>query len=1286
MDKTLKKLFLTVVAVVLAWCAAANPVEINRARSVGSAFLSAMGHGGEVVLDVVKTPYEGIYVFNADGGGFVLVAADDCVRPILGYSLNGTFKVADMPANLDAWLAHCSSEIERLGKDAADVKGAAGSHGGATDVLAAEWARLAAGAAPEPALTTAVAPLVSTTWNQSPYYNDLCPYDTVYGQLAVAGCVATATAQVMKYWNHPATGYGSHSYVASNSHISYGVLSADFGNTTYQWDSMPNALSAASSQTQVSAVATLIYHVGVAIEMKYNVSSQGGSSSYNHSYYYPSAMSALVDYFKYAPDIVVVVPGSYDVATYSAMLRAELDQSRPILYDGRDESGGHSFVCDGYDANNMFHFNWGWGGYCDGYYAIGALNPAPGGTGGNATYTFNMSNSAMLGIRPNASFGNGGTVTVASTGGDSTCNVTGGGTFAFGDTVNIRATAGEGYRFAGWSDNSQDNPRIFTMTGGNYSFTARFQSIGSDTMSFCGDMGYYVAWGEYQQGFDKYWGIKLPASALTPGRTLKAVDLYVGEYYGGMFDLMVYSGTTAPTDTVYSTSVWIDYNDRNDWFSFYLPTPYTVEVGKNIWIIFHNSDILFPATCTHSCGNPDGFLYGPTFAPDPEWNLYSFMIRGRFVDSGVHADGDTVSYCGDKRYYTSWGAKEWGIMLPAADLAGRNYLKSVKLYADFLGVYELRVYRGGSDHPGTLVHTQPADIVSYGWHEILLDNTIAIGAGDSLWITFSCPELTWPASSCRYTGNPNSNWMTWGDGTWWHLNEYYNSADYSWMIKAVTSATAPALPPPTVAIVGDTYVGIANPVMFIARHSVGTTPTWTVQSGTPATATGDTVFITWNQSGWYQVTAAVGNANGSCGDTLWVNVIDCDEAITQYPYTMSFEEHDNMVCWSTADIDGDGDGWRQRDYNGYESQRSYYSIGSIWTGDSMQAVAMDNWLFTPKFATRNFGDDGSYTLQWYDFADWNNTVHAHYGVYIDTTASTSIANYVLLAEYNVENEWYEPRAIDLTPYAGKTFRLAFRHYNNGGLSTLYIDRVSVFENVRFFREGDTISYCGWRIRENQLGYNTSIMRWGVKFPAERLAGYDTLKSVLLYVVEDADYMLRVSQGGDNAPGSLVRSQTVSFAEQYGWQEFVLDPAIVIDSTLPMWVTFVSNGHYPATYAMSCGDTNSDWFSGNGTTWVHANDYNFAASWMIKAVVAAYDEGGHLGVEDMLADDSRSVYGVAGGIVVKGGRGEDVTVYDMMGRTAVTARLSDTACRMPLATGVYMVKIGDRPTCKVVVLR
>ncbi|GAH70824.1 unnamed protein product, partial [marine sediment metagenome] len=227
---------------------------------------------------------------------------------------------------------------------------------------------------------SSVSPLLTTQWNQAPYVNAKCPYDDSYQELTVTGCPATAMAQIMKYWEYPAKGFGFHSY----QHDKYGTLSANFGSTYYDWDAMPNTISSSND-----AIATLMYHCGVAVEMNYNVSSEGGSGSYvikdalGRYSDNQTVENALPTYFSYDSTIEGLYRIDYSDDDWKAILKAELDASRPIQYAGYGQ-GGHTFVCDGYDENDYFHMNWGWGGYYDGYFLLDALTPGSGGIGSGA--------------------------------------------------------------------------------------------------------------------------------------------------------------------------------------------------------------------------------------------------------------------------------------------------------------------------------------------------------------------------------------------------------------------------------------------------------------------------------------------------------------------------------------------------------------------------------------------------------------------------------------------------------------------------------------------------------------------------------------------------------------------------------------------------------------------------------------------------------------------------------------------------------------------------------------
>ena len=780
----MRKVFLSFIAVLLWTGIFAESVDVSSARRVAESFLAGIEakNIGQLNDITSTTPFREFYVFSIGDEGFILVSADDCVLPILGYSLTNKFSVKNMPKNVKAVLEGYDEQI-RFYKEQANTATLRTSDGGVSenDIVAEQWKMLLSGTAPEPDYTTSVAPLLTTTWNQSPYYNNMCPYDENYYENTVTGCVATATAQIMKYWNHPTTGYGSHSY----NHSAYGTLSANFGTTTYDWNNMPTALSTNSTTAELNAVATLMYHVGVAIEMDYGVSATGGSGANNYSVLgevNASSQHALVEYFKYSPDMQVLSKAEYSDADWDAVLMAELDQNRPILYSGRDLSGGHSYVCDGYNQEGMFHINWGWGGYCDGYYEMGALNPAPGGTGGNATYTFNLKNVVVLGIRPNTDW-NTSTVVTATANSASYGNVTGAGTYTFGDIVEIKAMPVDGYRFKQWNDGSKYNPRKFVATGGNYSYTAIFEPLQGDTLGYSANTclsAYNV----------DDWGIKLPGILFPNGDTLMAVQFYV--YEEGTYDLTVYTGGSSIEQAVY-TSTYVA-TESGSWQTIPLTTPAIVAPNQSVWLTLHCTDVAYPGAVSYYTGGYNSFLVGESFTAYDNTN--SFMIRGIFgeyteedndTDSEdcIVINNDTVSYCGDNLYETSVGvgvadtAFQWGILLPGNSIENRNTVESVLLYVPVTGNYIMKIYQGD---PATLIHRQQYTATATGWANIMLPAELPLDNSQNLLITFSSPDVDYPAAACNSVGCSNSDWFSVGDG-WGHIGD--QNLNYSWLIKCV---------------------------------------------------------------------------------------------------------------------------------------------------------------------------------------------------------------------------------------------------------------------------------------------------------------------------------------------------------------------------------------------------------------------------------------------------------------------------------------------------------------------
>ena len=258
----------------------AERVSPETARKVAQTFLNNNGAKSAQLTDLSKAAgFANLYIFNGEEG-FVVMAADDCVQPILGYSLTGKFVAEGMPENVRGWLQGYDDEIQY----AIESKMEAAAEN------AKMWKDLAEGNA-KAGRATVVAPLIQTQWNQNGYnnvylFNNLCPTVSSggHGGHAFVGCVATAMAQIMKYWNHPAQGTGSHSYTWNGQ-----TLGADFGSTTYDWQHMTNTYSSTSTSEEKQAVDVLMYHCGVSVEMNYGGS--GSSASTN------DVMNALQTYF-----------------------------------------------------------------------------------------------------------------------------------------------------------------------------------------------------------------------------------------------------------------------------------------------------------------------------------------------------------------------------------------------------------------------------------------------------------------------------------------------------------------------------------------------------------------------------------------------------------------------------------------------------------------------------------------------------------------------------------------------------------------------------------------------------------------------------------------------------------------------------------------------------------------------------------------------------------------------------------------------------------------------------
>ena len=384
----MKKLFLWALLAIFTLPMFAKHVDVENARTVARSFWEQnLGKQTRATFSDVtsQTEFTNFYIFNT-GDGFVIVSADDIAYPVLGYSDSGNFDPENIPVNMHEWL---------LGYEH-DISLAISNGVSASSDIATDWRKLSSGQMASQKRSRSVNALVQTRWDQGSPYNTLCPYDSDEGARTVTGCVATAMAQIMKYWNYPTQGNGSQTYTSG-----YGELTANFGQTTYDWNNMVNSYTNSATQAQKDAVATLMYHCGVAVQMSYGVSRTGGSGAVTVGPSNGTAEYAMENFFLYKNTLNGCYRSNYSETEWKNMLIADLDAGRPVIYTGRGDGGGHCFICDGYNNNNQFHFNWGWGGYCDGFYAINSMEPGTGGIGsGNGTY--NESQSAIFGIEPNA--------------------------------------------------------------------------------------------------------------------------------------------------------------------------------------------------------------------------------------------------------------------------------------------------------------------------------------------------------------------------------------------------------------------------------------------------------------------------------------------------------------------------------------------------------------------------------------------------------------------------------------------------------------------------------------------------------------------------------------------------------------------------------------------------------------------------------------------------------------------------------------------------------------------
>lgn len=406
-----KRTILLLLSVALVASVLASPVDPQRAIQVAQQFVPKShtvqrapirGAKTESTSSIVYTHMmlesdrAAFYIINVDDA-FVIVSADDVAHQILGYNTGQKWPVSkdgtiELPEHIKGFFDDLALQIETATKAKSN------------SLPDADWtASRTAQRSPlrgASNLPDSVGPLLTTHWDQGQYYNALCPEDINGPDGHVQnGCVATAMAQIIKYWGDSVQIRlrGTHSY--DNN---YGTLAVDFGNESYDFANMPNKLTAESSPTQVAAVAKLMYHCGVATNMSYGATE---SSAFD-----VDARAGLINFYRFSPDLSYAEKAFFNDDDWNSLLRENIAASRPIIYSGHGV-GDHSFILDGYKNDDYYHFNFGWGGFADGWYLTDAVNPG--------ALNFSSRQTALVGIVPD----NTGNVILGQTTGTSTFTV-----------------------------------------------------------------------------------------------------------------------------------------------------------------------------------------------------------------------------------------------------------------------------------------------------------------------------------------------------------------------------------------------------------------------------------------------------------------------------------------------------------------------------------------------------------------------------------------------------------------------------------------------------------------------------------------------------------------------------------------------------------------------------------------------------------------------------------------------------------------------------------------------
>lgn len=966
----------------------------------------------------------------------------------------------------------------------------------ASDAVRAQWELLESGE-PSEELLTSVAPLLTTQWDQDGYYNMFCP--TVGNEPTYTGCIATAMAQVMKYWNHPRSGRGW------KSHPFYGGQRISFDSAIYRWHDMPARLSSIphTATAQDSAVALLMFHCGVAVEMSYGTNVSGAmSSAYGGSG--PCQENALKQYFGYAQSLYSVSRSAVSEQEWLSVIRREIDEGRPVLHSGASSSTGHAFVCDGYDNASRLHINWGWSGSYDGYFANNAFNPSGGGSGSNSENSYNQVQDILVGIRPEwdavptwqDSFENELAYWTVASSANGRWTAVRNASQAHSGAVSAQSQS---------SSTSPDNwlisPLIHCPVNDTVTFTYYIGVLSAATMSEQYTL-YISTTGNRMADFTTpLFSETLSASGYVE-RSVKLRN-YVGQdvflairHHGssGQSGLCIDDASFAIHPSLEASYNITAFPDVASHGSVSGVSPYAVREA------------------TLSAEPAEGYRF-ERWSDGSRWSPRWLQARGNKTLTAYFVpirQGDTLSrtngsYTNRYRYGTSaFGYTtniSWSVTFPKSVLNHRDRLTAVEYFPLMAGSYGITITNGDS-----IQYTCTAQPTQVGrWCTYYIDTALYIDTAADLYVRISSRRAPIFVGEypIRAILNGRVRYAGWHEVAVLSNNASMGSVSGEGFYPHDTVARLVATPASGFYFRGWSDGDTNNPRLATIRQDTSFTAVFsdlapwyhelTVMSSDLAygTATGGGYYT--SDSAAVLTATAIGGAHFS----RW------SDGNTDNPRRL-FVTHDMTLTAIFA------------------SPQAIYV--QVRTNDStLGVVSGEGWY-----------DEGDYF-----YIDAYATSKGRFTRWVDSSSDGYC--YVNLCH----REIYLPMTGYGTPWGDTTFTAVFEPHNLLSDTLSYID----------------INWDGTWPCNASFSHQYDTTWWAVKYDTAMLRGRTQLQSILMFAgrVTNGQFTLHVYQGGDEAPGTLLHSQPFSASSSNGWRNIPLTPVLTVDTLQPLWIVISATG-------------------------------------------------------------------------------------------------------------------------------